>query len=225
MGSTSLMKKSVSQAGKDIVSAPGNIVNTLGTQGRKVLDKAQSIINSGKGKLAESVSPIDKGVVTVLNKTGSKSKLVEYAKMAEDKVIDYSKPSPLELAGNKAGEALDVIQSKVKQLGNLKRNSIGTFGDTKVGTIATSFKQKLQNYISGKEFIEGDKGVLGNIMKNAQRLGNNPTAKQVDEFVDYAQDVLYKSSSNLSVPVTDSTTAAVRRFVGELNTGLKSKLP
>lgn len=225
MGSTSLMKKSVSQAGKDIVSAPGNIVNTLGTQGGNVLDKAQSIINSGKGKLVESVSPIDKGVVTVLNKTGSKSKLVEYAKMAEDKVIDYSKPSPLELAGNKAGEALDVIQSKVKQLGNLKRNSIGTFGDTKVGTIATSFKQKLQNYISGKEFIEGDKGVLGNIMKNAEKLGNNPTARQVDEFIDYAQDVLYSSSKNLAIPVTDSITAMLKKLVGELNSGLKSKLP
>lgn len=218
LGKIPTMNKSVGQAGKDIVSAPGKLT-------RGVLNKVDSAIKSGTERLAEGLAPIEKGVQTVLKRPGIKQKLIEYSKMAEDKVIDYSKPSPLELAGDKGVKALDIIQNKVNQYGRLKNNSIGTFGDTKVGTIATNFKQNLEKFISNKEFIEGDKGVLGNIMKNAQKLGNNPTAKQVDEFIDYAQDILYSSSKNLAIPVTDSTTATVRRLVGELNTGLKSKLP
>ncbi len=62
-------------------------------------------------------------------------------------------------------------------------------------------------------------------MEQAEKLGNNPTAAQVDKFVDYAQSRIYTGGRDLSLPVTDKVTATIRGITGRLNESLKSKLP
>jgi hypothetical protein len=62
-------------------------------------------------------------------------------------------------------------------------------------------------------------------MTEAKRLGNNPSAKDVDKFIDFVQDRIYSAKRDLSVPVTDDVEKILRPLTGQLNESLKSQLP
>jgi hypothetical protein len=201
-------------------------VATKASEGASNLAAAGTEAVSGLGgkfsTLAEK--PIPAQVQSALKGT-SAATFDEYANTAKAATESFKNPTPLEMAGEKAQGALNDIQGQVDQIGKLKRGSIETFGDKPVGTSAKKFVQGLEREIKSGNLIEGDSKMARNMIEKAKALGNNPSAKAVDEFIDYAQDELYSGKRNLSVPVTDSTTGMLRKYIGQLNDDLKSQLP
>jgi len=218
-------QKTLEKTGEIITKGVTKVGDTI-AEGAEGVGKT---IKEGAGKagdLLEKVvaEPIAKPVETALKETGSKM-FDEYVDVSKKAALSNKNPTPLEVAGRKAQEALKKIQDQLDTVGNLKKQSIESFGDTNVGTIATQFRQGLEKMLKSKTFVEGDKKMVNDLIAKARSLGNNPTAKQVDEFIDYAQDLLYTSGRDLTVPITDETTAELRGTLGKLNEGLKAKLP
>jgi len=222
---TSKVKGAVEEAVPKIAKTTEEIVAKGKTGVEGVYRTAKEIVEKPSKTFKEIVEkPLPKPVENVLSETPS-IKFDEYINTAKKAVESYKNPTPLEIAGKKAEDALNLIQNKLSNYGKLKSGSMSTFGDKNVGTIATKFKQSLESFTKNKTFVDGDIKLVKNLTEKAKILGNNPTASQVDEFIDYAQDALYTSGRDLTVPVTDSTTATIRKILGELNEGLKNEMP
>lgn len=73
--------------------------------------------------------------------------------------------------------------------------------------------------------MEGDTKLFNDIATEATKLGDNPTAKQVDNFIDFVQDRIYTGGRDLTVPITDEATGVLRQMTGQLNEALKTQLP
>ena len=180
----------------------------------------------GKGVEKLVAENIPKTVETALKNT-PKPVFDKYAEASVKATTDNHAFTPLEVAGQTAQGSLDTIQRKLGTIGSEKAQVLGqaSVGNKPVGNIAVKFRQNLNNYLSSKTAVEGDSKLIREINTEAQRLGNNPQAKEVDKFIDFVQDRIYTSNRDLSVPVTDETTSALRRMVGELNGSLKDQLP
>lgn len=205
------------QKGQDVLS---DAIKTQGGETPSLGDKIST-------KVTDLVAPkIPKAVESALKET-PQDMFDRYANIANKATESNKNPTPLEEAGNRAGQALDTIQRKLNGIGDQKSSILkqAGVGDKPVGNIVTKFRQGLDNYLSGKTAIEGDSKLVRDISSEAKKLGSNPTANQVDKFIDFAQDRIYSGARDLTVPVTDATTGAIRRLVGQLNTSLKGKLP
>lgn len=189
-----------------------------------VLNKTKEIFSKSRAKVGDQIIPIPQTVKTTLKRVDN-DMLGKYINQAKQATIDQQNATPLELAGDRAVEALNKIQDKLSTYGKLKSGAIGAFGEKNVGTIATKFRQTLENSFKDKNLIGGDKKLVNDIITRSKALGNNPTASRVDSFIDEVQDLLYTSSRDLTVPVTDSITSSIRKTLGELNSGLKAQLP
>lgn len=145
---------------------PTKVVGTvLARGGQKVASKVAT-------KAGDIITPIEKGVETVLNPTKiipvenlknipienivaqsekKSSKLEKYAKQAEKAVDDYSQPTPMQIAGDtKGGEALNILNNKLAKQGQLKREALGKVGDKVVEgvpTFRTSLKDALRERV------------------------------------------------------------------------------
>lgn len=192
------------------------VKNKVGTMTSELRNNPMSLLEK----------PTPKPVQSALKDTKT-SVFDEYSSAAKKATESYKNPTPLEMAGEKAQSALDTIQRKLNSTAQQKNTVINqaAVGNKPVGSIVVKFRQNLSNYLKSKTAIEGDSSLLRNVMSEAEKLGNNPSAKQVDKFIDYVQDKIYTSKKDLTVPVTDSTTAALRQLTGILNENLKSQLP
>lgn len=212
------------QGGKQILSEGVQQTKAIGAQAVK----EGKAIAGAPYKVAEYMfkEPTPKPVENVLRETKAADfdKIVEIAKKRNE---SYKNKSPLEAVGDRAVAALDQIERKRKGLASDKNTvmSQASVGRKPVGNIAVKFRQELNNYLSGKTTVEGDSKLVKKINSEAEKLGANPTAKDVDKFIDFAQEQLYTAGQDLTVPVTDATTAALRRMIGRLNTNLKNQLP
>lgn len=209
------------KAGANIAKQTGTKISEVGTD---VINKTKDIFTKSKAKVGDQIIPIPKTVKTTLSRVDNET-LGKYINQAKKATIDQQNATPLELAGDKAVEALNKIQDKLSTYGKLKSGAIGAFGEKNVGTIATKFRQSLESAFKNKNLIGGDKKLVSDIIARSKTLGNNPTASRVDAFIDEVQDLIYASSRDLTVPVTDSITSSIRKTLGELNSGLKSQLP
>lgn len=220
---------------------PGTIEGTLGKveggidkikgAGQAVIDTPSNIIDATKTKVMEVAEqkfaePIPKPVENVLKETPT-VKFNEYATAAQKATESYKNATPLEVAGIKAQKALDTIQRKLNTIGEQKRGVLNksSVGNKPVGMIVVKFRQNLNNFLKGKTAVEGDTRLMKDISAEAKRLGDNPSASDVDKFIDFVQEKIYTSQRDLTVPVTDSTTAGIRKITGQLNDALKSQLP
>lgn len=164
-------------------------------------------------------------VQTVLKETPVQ-KFDEYIGVAKKAALNNKNATPLEVAGTRAQEALTQIQRKLDTIGKNKSAVLeSSAGRTPVGPIVVKFRQQLQNALKNKTSVEGDAKVYRDVMAEAQKLGSNPTAAQVDRFVDFVQDRIYTAKRDLTVPVTGDIEATLRPITGQLNNALKAKLP
>lgn len=171
------------------------------------------------------VSSAPTSVETVLRETPTAS-FDKYIQLAQEARVNNKNMTPLEYAGTRAQEALDQIQRKLSSIGSNKSAVMtSAAGRTPVGNIVVKFRQGLQQTLSGKTAIEGDTKLLHDVNSEASKLGDNPSAQQVDKFIDFVQDRIYTSKRDLTIPVTDGTVASLRGLTGRLNESLKSQLP
>ena len=198
---------------------------------RTVKEVTQELVETGKEKVVGKITtfleePIPKQTEAALRET--KTEIFDrYVQQGQKAAGSFKENTPLELAGQRAQEALDQIQRKLSNIGSEKANvlSKAAIGNKPTGDIALKFRQTLNNYIKGKTLVEGDTKLLRDVTSEAKRLGSNPQAKEVDKFIDFIQDRIYTGSRDLTIPVTDSTTRFLRNLTGQLNESLKSQLP
>lgn len=217
-------------------------------------------------RIGDAITPIEPGVENVLNPTRlipkeelanlkmddlivqaqkKSEKLDSYVKQAERAVSDYSQKTPLQVAGDRASEALTVLQNKLAKQGDLKRESLGEIGTKTVGNIGT-IRAEMRDLLRDRVGVNLVRDVEGNLkVKNAQgriakiafdasdqtlikdayrlmaSLGQKPTVTQIDDAVDALQDLLYKRKTLTAVPVNGQVEAVLKQITGKLNRGVK----
>lgn len=220
-------------AGVDVVKEGAEAVVGVGVKAMDATaDAARSAVKGVDGKGVSGViekvvaKPVPKPVETVLREIPA-TQFDEYADVARKATLSYKNATPLEMAGKKAQKALDTVQRKLNAIGTQKGSVMAkaAVGNKPMGNIVVKFRQSLDNFLKGKTAVEGDSKLIKDVMLEAKRLGDNPAAKDVDKFIDFVQDRIYTGGRDLSVPITDETTASLRKIVGELNESLKSQLP
>lgn len=234
------------------------------------IDKVNSAIpdvklpNNGTG-LSDALTQIDKPTESVLNPTRlipkdklkdiplaklkvqattKEAKLDSYVKISKDAAVDYSKPTALVKAGEKGGEALNVIGNKMAKQAQLKNAALGEVGGKTVKNIATvraNMRDLLRDRVGvnivkkdGRLAIEDASGRISKVafdpadnklMTDAYRvlakLGKSPTVRQVDDTVDALQDLLYKRKSAVAVPVNGQVEGVLKQVTGTLNRAVK----
>lgn len=218
----------------------------------------------GAGEVVGDVmTPIDASVETALNPTRlipkdklkdipmekitaiaeEKSvKLDKYVKQAQKAVNDNSQSTPLTLAGEKAGESLNIINNKLAKQGELKREALGKIGDRPVAGIQ-NFRASLRDALRGRlglnldsktgEIVNApgrvskisldpaDNKMVKDVLDHFKSLGDKPTVRQVDDAIDAVQDILYKRKENIAIPVNGQLEGLLKEFTGMLNKTVK----
>lgn len=209
------LKTGVSKTAQVTSDIVGNSIESASKLAGQSLSQAKSWVQQ----------PLKASVETVLKETPTQ-KFDDYVTLAKKATENNKNTTPLEFAGTKAQEALDQIQRKLSTIGQNKSSVLdASVGRKPMGNIVVKFRQDLQNALKGKTSVEGNTKVYKDILTEAEKLGPNPSAIQVDKFIDFAQDRIYSAKRDLTVPVTDDVEAILRPIVGKLNESLKAQLP
>lgn len=221
-------------AGKAITESARSTARTAARVTGEVTEgikKAGTEAAGGLAEFAESAvaKPIPAQFETALRNTSTRQ-FDSYADAAQKAAKDLKNPTPLEVAGTRAQEALTLIQDKLSKAGAAKGDfmRIGGAGLTPVKKdILDTAYNRIQSMRNARSLLEGDNKLLSSLENELRRLRDSSTvtANSVDKLVDFMQDNLYTSTRDLSIPVTEQTTGALRSIIGELNSGLKGQLP
>jgi len=199
------------------------------------------IINRYRAQLSD----IDPKYETVLRSQSDPDKVMEYFDQAERAAVDSSVPMATTIASRRAVDAFDAIKNGASEAGKLKSDLLGKIDTVKVqGNIPGNAIDNLKNTVNERYGISIDKN--GNIQQSGGRvisvdnksqalisdyvtelrkLGQNPTARQLDDFVDRVQRQLYKQSSpNLLEVADEPVTAYLKQLTGEINSQLKTNV-
>lgn len=201
---------------------------SIGNTTEKVLSKATDVI-----------TPIDTGVENVLKNTNP-VKFEKYISRATEAASDYSVSTPLEMAGQEAVTTLKTLRSNGNAIGKTKSQIVSKIGEERVGSIAdearSEFRIKSSDILGTtitKNGVKSSVGRVSNISDSADislikdvdtklaKLGSNPTFRQVDDTIDYIQDILYKRSSNTAIPVNTKVQSITKGVIAKLNKNLQ----
>jgi len=194
-----------------------------------ITDITAGAIDTAKTALSKTKSwvqqPLKASVQTVLKETPIET-FDNYVDLARKATQNNKNITPLEYAGTRAQQALDQMNRKLDAVGSNKTAIVeSSAGRIPVGNIVMKFRQRLQNAIKSKVQVEGNKKVYQDILSEAEKLGDNPSAMQVDKFIDFVQDRIYTGKRDLTIPITNDVQQTLRPITGELNEALKNKLP
>lgn len=199
-----------------------NAVGTAVNDARAALGDVSTLPSKAKAWVQQ---PLKANVQTVLKETPVEQ-FDDYVNTARKAALNNKNATPLEVVGTRAQSALDQIQRKLGTIGSNKSAIMqSSVGRQPVGNIVVRFRQQLQSAIKTRTSVEGNQRVYNDVLAKAEALGNNPTARQVDQFIDYVQDRIYTGKRDLTVPVTDDIERVLRPLTGQLNDGLKARLP
>jgi hypothetical protein len=191
-----------------------------------LINKTKSVFSSSKAKIGDQILPIPETVKTTLRRT-SNDTLKSYVNQAKKAITDQKAMTPLEMAGEKAVVALEKVQKRLSSIGAQKSSIIAQskVGNVPMGNVAVKARQNLLREVSTKTLDATDERLVNDIITRLTNLGANPKLKAVDEFIDYAQEVLYKGSKNLTLPVGGRTEAILKNTIGTLNKQVKDIAP
>jgi predicted pyridoxine 5'-phosphate oxidase superfamily flavin-nucleotide-binding protein len=211
------------QTGKELVEA--GVKKSVQLSDDALL-KAKQIFSNSSAKIADQVLPIPETVKTTLKRTSDDifKKYVNQAKLA---VTDQKAMTPLEIAGDKAVEALESVQKRLSSIGSQKSSIVAQskVGLKPMGNVAVKARQNILKEIGDKTLDSADQNLVNDVLTKLTNLGVNPKLKQVDEFIDYAQEILYKGSKNLTLPIGDRTESILKSAIRNLNNQVKNIAP
>lgn len=196
-----------------------------------------------------SVSDIDPQLESTLqravNKQGSEETfrdINKYFQAATNAKTSQRSPMPSAVAAMKAEEAFNLYGKAIGKAVEAKQNILNDVADVvvptdKISRALNNFQDSIASRFSVRYTPDGElRSVDGGvskldasderIIKNyAQRLSALPadaTVKQIDDFVDYAQGILYKQvSPNKFEVASDPVISELRKLTGELNNSVK----
>jgi len=255
----------------NIIAPIAETIATVGTGGAfstsgKVLKKgAEAGIKTGKEAIEAGVgvtraslqnlpsikslrlqlSDVDPQVETVLKRSNA-DEVNKYFQQAKNAKADPAKATPLELAGTKAEDAFNLINTARKDAVTAKKNMLkDKAGQTLLENPAGNLIDKIKidasdrfgikinpdgtlSTVSGRvsKLDKPSQKLITDYVAKLRQLGINPTAQKVDDFVDWAQGQLYKQSKEVSTlkSADDATVSYLKGITGELNDNLKSQV-
>lgn len=232
------------------VAGKGAVAGTKAV-GRGAVRAGEGVADLGRlgmTKAADVVSPIERGVQTVLTNSTELpkqadviSKLSKYTDQAQKAITDYSEITPMEIAGREGESALKNLQNQLKAVGTQKKTVTKSIGDTPVGEIVNDSRKTIRTELrerAGMTFtkdgeIRNAKGRISTISDPADlkllkdvdtlltRVAQKPTFQRVDDAVDYMQDLLFKRQGLTAIPVNKNVEGIIKKAVKELNDNLK----
>ena len=178
----------------------------------------------------------------VKEKTQSNRARYEFYKKKAEQAFDPNKPTPLELAGERAEEAVNTIHSKIQKLGEVKRSIMDADGakptsgvkdvrgafdallEERLGvqavqdpeTGAMSF-ESAPGRVSKIQFNSADTSLLEKAYSQLTQLADDASLQQVDDAVDAIQAPVYQRKGVTAVPINDAVEGVVKQTVGQLN--------
>ena len=200
--------------------------------------QARSLINDIRFQLSD----LDPQVETILQRS-SFDDVNRYFQQARTAKVDPAKSTPLELAGNKATEAYDVIDEARKHAVQGKKailervatqrvagNTINEVMSTGIQRMNSRFGAEIDakgvvSQAKGRtlQIDAADQKLISEYFSRLNSLGVSPTVKQVDDFVDWAQGQLYKQSKSISKfeVASEPVVRELQSITGNLNSRLK----
>ena len=196
-------------------------------------------------KYRAQLSDIDPRYETVLKQQQDPQKVMAYFDQAEKAAADTSLPMATKLASDEAVKAFKAIDSAASEAGKLKSELLDSIATTKIsGNIAGGAIDNVKSTISQRYGINIDSegsisqvpGRMMSVDAKSQKLiseyvgmlrqlGQSPSARQLDDFVDASQRMLYKQSSPNLLDVADEPVIAfLKQQTGEINTQLKKNV-
>lgn len=196
-------------------------------------------------KYRTQLSDINPQYETVLKSQTDPSKTLAYFDQAEKAALDPSVPMATTLASKQAVNAFEAIDRGASEAGKLKSELLDSIATEKIpGNIAGNSIDNVKQTINQRYGIDIDKqgnirqaeGRMASVDAKSQKLiseyvtmlrqlGQSPTARQLDDFVDATQRMLYKQSSpNLFDVADEPVIAFLKQQTGEINSQLKSNV-
>jgi len=222
----SVVKQGVKKGAKAFKQAAEPVVSTASKASRESADVLKQIGGATKVRISDQILPIDDVVRTTLKRSNPETfaKHIDQAKKAS---LDQKAFTPLELAGEKASEALETIQRKLSSVGQQKSDLMqrAKVGNKRVGNEAIKSRRNILNEIGDATLDNADQSITNDILTRLTTLGNNPQLKQIDDFVDYAQEQLFKSDKNLTISVGGNTERILKGEIKRLNDIVKKNAP
>jgi hypothetical protein len=215
--------------------------------GQKVMGVTKNTLNKlpSVKSLRLQLSNVDPQVETVLKRSNA-NEVNRYFQQAQTAKANPAKSTPLELAGNKAEEAFniinkarqDAIQAKKGMLSTvetkpLTNNPAGTTIDKIKADVADKFGVVIKpdgtlGTVQGRiaKLDAPSQKLVSEYVTKLRQMGMQPTAQKVDDFVDWAQGQLYKQSKEVSKlkSADEATVAYLKGVTGELNSNLKGQI-
>lgn len=192
-----------------------------------------------------NISDIDPQVETVLKRSNF-DEVNTYMQKAKTAAADPEKNTPLEIAGSKAEESFDAIDSSRRKAIEGKKAIIEQYGNQRVSgdvvnktiadgirDVSDSFGVKLrpdgtiERYTGRMSTLDSsDEKLIGEYFAKLNSMGISPTVREVDDFVDWAQSQLYKQSKTVSKleAASEPVTRKLQGVTGQLNSRLKSEV-
>jgi hypothetical protein len=196
-------------------------------------------------KYRTQLSDIDPKYETILKAQPDASKTMAYFDQAEKGAIDPSQPMATKLASDRAVEAFKSIDAGASEAGKLKSALLdqieneripGNIAGTSIDNVKSTIKDRYGIEIDKNGNISQAKGRMASVDAKSQKLiseyvtllrqlGPSPTARQLDDFVDKTQRMLYKQSSpNLFEVADEPVIAFLKQQTGEVNGQLKTNV-
>lgn len=208
-------------------------------------------ISKGAERVSDVITPIDEGVKRELIKTATSkttgTKFDEYLSEAKKSVSDYSKPPALELAGNKAQEALKAMTKTAQDTGAKKGELTAKIGNrVDASEVVSTGLGKLRSYLNregvslrqeadgtikftrkaGREIklTKSDLSVVKEFANKLAKLKDNGF-QRVDDTVDYLQGLLYQKKAGAGktlLPMDKRVVAGLKEVLSNMNRSLKN---
>jgi hypothetical protein len=211
----------LAQKGKQAVGASvDSAADLLGEIPENITEGGKNVRNV----VSQVLGTLDDATKTALKRT-PKDVFESFVEKGKAALADDRNQTPLEFVGESVADGLQHAKEVLSSIGQRKTEAVTKLPEAFEGSGVKQFGDKLQSFMNSRDLIDNDKGAVGQIVGAFKKLGSTPTKGQVDRFVDFAQDILYSGEKNLSVPMTDKTTGALRNLVNGLNDSLKGQLP
>lgn len=241
-GATNAIGDTVTNAVEGVSKIPGQIADTAG----EAINNTKDLGNQTIQKVQNAATPMDESVKTELTKPSIKpyqaqASVTKYTQAAEEAMKDNSKPTPMELAGQRGEDALSNINSQIKTAGAQKTALTTGLGNQPVGDIvsnaASSIRRQVMERLGGMFTKDGeilnapgriskipsgeDTSLLKTVVGKIDSATKNPTFQKVDDLIDFIQNKLYERSGIGSQPVNSEVKGILKSVTGDLNSKLK----
>lgn len=165
-----------------------------------------------------------------------------YLKAGEDAVKDYSKPTPLDMAGEKAGDALTSLKQGLKDFGSIKSAIVDQNAGkyvTGLDTVRQNFEANISDRLGlvidedgqvvagpdGAKIGESDIPAVQKMYDEISAFNKRSTVGKIDNTVDRLQSEVYgDAKKNVMFQPNDKVDSVLKATIGDLNGALKDSL-